>query len=194
MPLALLRANLAGALDTTESNGLSPRVGISGPVSGIEGVRLGYAEGKRAIELGHALHASDLVHFYEDYLLQDALDGCAKVGTRLIFGSLGPLFDLGETGQRLIETLDAYIKANGNFKAAAGLLDVHPNTLTYRMRQILQYTGLDVSQPDHRLQAELALRVHLMQKKGETRGSARSPQPAKKSGRPNLHRPRGIDR
>jgi sugar diacid utilization regulator len=174
MPLALLRSNLAGALESTEPNVLTPRVGISGRVSGIEGVRLGYAEGKRAIEFGQALHGSELVHFYEDYVLHDALDGCAKkVGTRLIVGSLGPLLDLGETGQRLLETLDAYVKANGNFKAAAGMLDVHPNTLTYRMRQILQYTGLDVNQPDHRLQAELALRVHLMQPKGEGRPSGR---------------------
>ncbi|MGH7856963.1 MAG: PucR family transcriptional regulator, partial [Candidatus Binatia bacterium] len=94
-----------------------------------------------------------------------ALESCAKVGERLIGGSLGPLLELGNTGQRLIETLDAYVQANANSKVASALLNVHPNTLTYRMRQIVNLTGLDVGQPEHRLRAELALRLYLMQRR-----------------------------
>ena len=181
IPVAVLRANLSEALDPAEANGAPPQIGISGLVSGIEGVRQGYQEAKRAIELGRTLQPNDSVHCYEDYILQDALDSCAKgVGARLIGESLGPLLDLGEPGQRLIETLEAYVRANGHFKQAAGILDVHPNTLTYRMRQIHRLTGLDVSRPEQRLQAELALRLHLAQRRHEP-PEPRPPAAAKKA-------------
>jgi DNA-binding PucR family transcriptional regulator len=39
-------------------------------------------------------------------------------------------------------------------------LNVHRNTLTYRLSRITEITGLDLNQPDVRLAVQLALKIH----------------------------------
>ena len=165
LPVAVLRAKLMELLEPSLAAGVPVVIGISGVVSGIEGVRQGYKESKRATEIGQMLDATNVVHFYEDYVLHDVLDSGAKPGKRLVTEVLGSLLSMGETGQRLIETLQAYFNSGLNLKVAAGSLDIHPNTLAYRMRQVHQVTGLDPGNPDQRLRTEIALQLFSMQRK-----------------------------
>ncbi len=60
----------------------------------------------------------------------------------------------------LLLTLEAFFQAHGNHTQTAELLNVHRNTLTYRMNRIAEITGLDLNQPDVRLAVHLALKVH----------------------------------
>ena len=60
----------------------------------------------------------------------------------------------------LLLTLNAFFEAHGNHTQTAELLNIHRNTLSYRMGRIAEITGLDLNQPDVRLAVHLALKVH----------------------------------
>jgi DNA-binding PucR family transcriptional regulator len=61
-------------------------------------------------------------------------------------------------GTAWVPTLRAYFDAFGDMAAAAGMVNVHPNTFRYRLRRITEIFGLDLADPDERLVAELQLR------------------------------------
>lgn len=56
------------------------------------------------------------------------------------------------------ETLRAYLDHRGDVTTAAAKLSVHPNTLRYRLRRIVEISGLDLDDPDERLVTDLQLR------------------------------------
>jgi DNA-binding PucR family transcriptional regulator len=61
-------------------------------------------------------------------------------------------------GTAWVPTLRAYFDAFGDMAVAAAAVNVHPNTFRYRLRRITEVFGLDLSDPDERLVAELQLR------------------------------------
>ena len=85
-------------------------------------------------------------------LLMELLDLAATHGEILE----GPLAALSED-QRL--TLRTWLDCHGDVAGAAERLQIHPNTLRYRVRRISEATGLDFGDPDQRLLAEVQLRV-----------------------------------
>jgi DNA-binding PucR family transcriptional regulator len=58
-----------------------------------------------------------------------------------------------------IETLTAYLDAFGDVRAAAGALDIHPNTFRYRVRRIVELAGLDLDDPVERLVTQFQLEI-----------------------------------
>jgi purine catabolism regulator len=73
---------------------------------------------------------------------------------------LGPLVDHDAAhGSALVESLRAYIEANGRWAEAAAALSVHRHTLRYRMRKISELTGRDLGDAGDRLELWLALRA-----------------------------------
>jgi len=156
--LARLRDTLSDSLNRLLGDSAEARAGISGRVSGVEALRGAYRECARAIELGAIIDPVGSIHFYDDYVLHDLFDSAPAQGDRLITQMLEPLLRLGETGERLIETLDAYLRSGQNLKTAAAALDIHRNTLTYRLEQIRRETRFDFEDPAQRLRIEAALR------------------------------------
>ena len=64
-------------------------------------------------------------------------------------------------GGNLIPTLKAYLEA-GEQQAAARRLRVHPNTLRYRLDRIREISGVDLEDPETRLNLAVALRVQAL--------------------------------
>lgn len=68
---------------------------------------------------------------------------------------LGPLHTLREHdrshGTEYVDTLYHWLRRPGDPRGAAADLRVHPNTLRYRMRKLLELSGLDLDDPDVRL-------------------------------------------
>jgi PucR family transcriptional regulator, purine catabolism regulatory protein len=58
----------------------------------------------------------------------------------------------------LVQTLRAYLET-GEQLAAARRLDIHPNTLRYRLDRIREITGAELDDPETRLNLAVALRV-----------------------------------
>ena len=65
-------------------------------------------------------------------------------------------------GSALIDSLRAYIEANGRWADAASALGVHRHTMRYRVRKIEELTGRDLSDARDRLELWLALRAYDM--------------------------------
>jgi purine catabolism regulator len=61
----------------------------------------------------------------------------------------------------LLETLRAYLE-EGEQQAAARRLQVHPNTLRYRLDRVREITGFELEDPETRLNLAVALRVHTL--------------------------------
>jgi len=67
--------------------------------------------------------------------------------------------DLRSQDPLLVKTLRAYLDSFGDVGAAARALQVHPNTVRYRVRRIEKLLGTSLSDPDVRLLFSLGLRV-----------------------------------
>lgn len=153
-----LRKALPEAVARLVDAAVAVSVGVSGRGVGARCLRSAYHECTRAIELGGLVEAKSSVHFYDDYVLHDLIDSAPEQGDRLIAQTLAPLLEQGEGGERLIETLDAYLRSGHNHKVTAATLDIHRNTLAYRLQQIGRLTQLDLEDPADRLRVEAALR------------------------------------
>jgi hypothetical protein len=74
--------------------------------------------------------------------------------------SLAPLDDLAEgPRERLRETLHAWLDRPGQVQAVAAALDVHPQTVRYRIRQLRDLFGDRLEDPEGRFELALALRA-----------------------------------
>jgi purine catabolism regulator len=74
---------------------------------------------------------------------------------------LGPL-ELSDAARRseFVRTLDAFLRAGGNHMRAARDLNVHRNTLIYRLERIQELLGgVDLEDPEARLNLQLALKI-----------------------------------
>ncbi|MFE9958970.1 PucR family transcriptional regulator [Micromonospora sp. NPDC005299] len=86
-------------------------------------------------------------------LLENPLDS-----RQVIYSALGPIL----ARPQLIETLATYLRCGLSTRATAAALDVHENTVTYRMRQITE--ALQVSGPADLVRADvlMALRARAL--------------------------------
>ena len=64
-----------------------------------------------------------------------------------------------EHGTRYIETLRAWLEAQGELGEAAARLGVHPNSVRYRLRKMGSITTLRLDAPEKRLAMIIALAV-----------------------------------
>jgi purine catabolism regulator len=75
---------------------------------------------------------------------------------------LGPLTEHDNTRKgSLVSTLRAYLET-GEQQQAASRLRVHPNTLRYRLDRIREISGVDLEDPETRLNLAVALRVQAL--------------------------------
>lgn len=138
--------------------------GISRPVQGLLALRDAYREAKDALSIAHELGDRETTTFYGDLKLYQFLlalkDKNLEHLRRFYEEALYPLAEHDDRKQgELIRTLNGFFEANGNLAKAATDLDVHRNTLVYRLEQISKLTGLDLNDADNRLILHLALKV-----------------------------------
>jgi len=105
------------------------------------------------------------VAFFGDLSLYELLLGVSDPGTLSSFCDhwLSPLSKYDERHQTdLLPTLSAYFANNGNMARTAHVLNIHRNTLVYRMARITEIIQLDMDDSNVRLNLHLALKVHKM--------------------------------
>lgn len=131
------RALLAAAAERLErTHGVSLRVGLSSVFPGLTGVPGGYAEARRALD--HATASGAPAVAVGDVPLLDLLAGSADSTSRRLVPDAARRLDAA-----LFVTLRAYADADLNVSRAAASLNVHPNTIHYRLSRVADATGLD---------------------------------------------------
>ncbi|MEQ8677572.1 MAG: helix-turn-helix domain-containing protein [Aggregatilineales bacterium] len=138
--------------------------GISRPARGLSALRESYREAKDALSISNELGDREQTTFYGDLKLYQLLLALKERNLdhmrRFYHESLRPLVDHDDRKQGdLVRTLNGFFDANGNLAKAAVDLDVHRNTLVYRLERISELTGLDLNDADNRLILHLSLKI-----------------------------------
>ena len=137
------------------------RFGVGGPEPGLEGIRRAYIEAREALEIGMGLELSGLVYRFDDLLLYHFLRSEPALLDRFVGTTLGPLIEYDERRKgELIQTLEAYFKADGSVKLTGAALFAHPHTISYRLKQVERLTGWSLQSSEDKLRLQLALRAH----------------------------------
>ncbi|MCZ4117987.1 helix-turn-helix domain-containing protein [Streptomyces sp. H39-S7] len=104
----------------------------------------------------------------EDHLLPLWLLGDPSLINQLSKKHLGPLVGLTPTQRtRLVDTLRTWLTTRGTAAQMAELLEVHPQTVRYRMRILDRAFGDQLADPDARFATEIVLRaLHLQERAG----------------------------
>ena len=96
----------------------------------------------------------------EDHLATLLLSSDTALAADLAASRLAPLAALGDGPRaRMTETLRAWLDRPGQVQAVAAELDVHPQTVRYRLRQLRELFGERLDDPEARFELALALRV-----------------------------------
>ncbi|HKR71611.1 MAG TPA: helix-turn-helix domain-containing protein [Streptosporangiaceae bacterium] len=134
---------------------------------------------RRALALGRAgmLGAGDLT-FCEDFLVELWLLADDALIDQLARRHLGALAALTSAQrQRLAETFAAWLETSGTAPEMAARLQVHPQTVRYRMRNLERTLGGQLKDPDARFAIELVLRATRLREKANEQ-AVRPPAPS----------------
>lgn len=147
------------------TNGLS--VGISNPFHKLVDIRTHYGQATDAIVYGtivaHAIDDHDLFH-YRDYAYVQLLAETDREHDLLTFchPALHRLLDYDERhGTELVETLFEYLQNASNTTRTAGMLNLHKNTLLYRLGRIRDIIGCDLTSGEDLFQFSFSYRILL---------------------------------
>jgi sugar diacid utilization regulator len=115
-------------------------VGMSTVCSGLGEVARGYQEARQAFE---AVAADGGVYaLLEQRVLDYVVDHADGTAVRMIPVAARQIL---ESNRLLTETLRAYARAEMSIRGAADTLDVHPNTIAYRLDKLSRLLGRDVA-------------------------------------------------
>jgi hypothetical protein len=138
-------------------------IGVSRLAGNLSQVARSRADADRALRVLRARDTSgqaagyQAVHF-ESLLLQVADVAAAEEQTPT--GPYQRLLDHdAEHGTELAATLRAYLDKFGDVNAASARVHVHANTFRYRLKRLVEISGLDLSDPDARLTVMLQMRI-----------------------------------
>jgi sugar diacid utilization regulator len=143
----------------------SVTAGVGRPAMGLTALRDSFQEAERALALPEALWDDTPVAFFGDLSLYELLLGIndQKQLARFSDHWLAPLSRYDDQHNTdLLPTLSAYFENNGNMARTAHILNIHRNTLVYRLGRITEILQLDMDDSNVRLNLHLALKIHRM--------------------------------
>lgn len=148
-----LRAQLAAAVEGLPA-ALGPAVVLAGCPRSAERAR-------RALDLRAAgLLPRDELVVAEEHAAALVLHADTALASELAEARLAALDDLRPGPRaRLTESLRAWLDCQGRIDETARALDVHPQTVRYRLNQLREAFGGALDDPDARFELALALRV-----------------------------------
>ncbi|MGH3373768.1 MAG: PucR family transcriptional regulator [Actinoallomurus sp.] len=141
---------------------LAVHAGLGGVVPGLAQAALSRADADRVLD---TMSGEDgAVASYADArprLLLAEILGFLGEQTRLRDSRLDRLAEYDAAhGHILVPSLLAFLNSLGDVRGAAGRLNIHPNTLRYRVRRAVEISGIALDDPVERLLAELQLRQY----------------------------------
>lgn len=158
-------AEVQRLLDTLLADDVTVHAGVGTPQPGVEGIRQTAIEARAATESAVSGHRPGVVVGFDATGLRRVLADVysSPLSRHLIAELLAPLDRQGPARSRqAILTLAAYLDAQSSPSRAAVALHLHPNAVSYRIRQITAVLGVDLADPDTRFTLHLACRARLL--------------------------------
>ncbi|OBK78397.1 helix-turn-helix domain-containing protein [Mycobacterium sp. 1164985.4] len=138
-----------------------PSVAVGSPAAGVEGFQRTHRQAQRARNVAvaagpDAMPVTSVADpgLYAGSLLCDNLDEVRE----WVHEILGPLSSATDNDARLRETLRTFLRAGASYKAAADELNLHFNSVKYRIQRAVERRGAPIDDAS-RLDVELALLV-----------------------------------
>jgi hypothetical protein len=107
---------------------------------GLAGVAVAGTEAAEVLRLALELGRPPGMYVLDDLLVELLVSRPSDAGDRLAAVLAGL-----DRGPELLETLQGYFDADLDRRSAAAALNIHPNTLDYRLKRISELTGLSTS-------------------------------------------------
>lgn len=118
-----------------------------------------YREARIALDLRQRLGVPDVCGFADLRVHSVLLDlAQQRAGQGFVQEILGPLRD--DRDGNLAEVARVYVEAGGNLNEAARRLNVHRNTMLYKLERISRLLQRDLREPDAQFAMGLAIRLH----------------------------------
>jgi DNA-binding PucR family transcriptional regulator len=140
--------------------GVGLRAAIAAPVAGLAGIAAARGEVDRVLDSAerHPISFGQVTSLAEarTTVLLDEIVTLVGTDERLVDPRIR---DLCAEDPVLSETLRVYLDSFGDVAAAAYLLQVHPNTVRYRVRRIEKLLSTSLADPEVRLVFSLGLRA-----------------------------------
>jgi DNA-binding PucR family transcriptional regulator len=140
--------------------GVELRAAIAAPVAGLAGVAAARSEVDRVLDSAerHPISIGQVTSLAEarTTVLLDEVVTMVGTDERLVDPRMR---DLRAQDPVLAETLRVYLDSFGDIAGAAQCLQVHPNTVRYRVRRIEKLLSTSLADPEVRLLFSLGLRV-----------------------------------
>lgn len=148
--------------------GRQAALAVSRPVHGVEGVAKGGCDVR---DLQPHLQWGEVVTF-ERVLFPRALMGDAEARRLFIEQRIGPLL-AAQKNEQLLQTLDVLSSTGFQLTKAAEQLDVHINTLRYRIDRLQALLGRSLDDGPLRLELQVALQFRHLEQNHECSGTGR---------------------
>jgi PucR family transcriptional regulator, purine catabolism regulatory protein len=139
-------------------------VGVGGRCTSASAIASSYAQARRALDVSQRFYPAghgDVVLF-EDLGLYRLLFhvGDAEELRGFTEQVLGALLEYDQRHNAdFVRTLAAFLDHNGNLQATARELNLHVNSVAYRMQRVQAIAALDLERSDDRLLAQVALKI-----------------------------------
>lgn len=137
------------------------KVGVGRVYKHLDNVHRSFLDAVRTIRIGKSVTNKEIVTYDElgifKILSQDYLNDELEDFYNSTIKSLVD-YDSKKTTD-LIPTLESYFKNNGNLTKISKDLYTHYNTVLYRIGRINEITGMNLDDPHHRLNLEIALKI-----------------------------------
>jgi sugar diacid utilization regulator len=138
------------------------RCGVGSPHSGPAGLLASAAEARAAVTAARAAGTTYSAVPFDSVGLRRALVEwyASDIAQDAVTTVLAPLVELGRArGERLIQTLHAYLDHQGSLTKTAEALNLHRNAVSYRIKNAFALLEVDRDNPDDLLLLQLACRA-----------------------------------
>lgn len=141
------------------ADGRGCKLGVSSPRMGVQGLKTVVHEASRALLVGRIWAPNDSFYRFEELATYDVFKGRDEIAN-FVRGVVKPFIEFDvERGTQLLQTLIVYYGESMNRKAAAHMLNIHPNTLDYRLRQAEKIATAPINSGDYGFRFQLAARL-----------------------------------
>lgn len=140
-------------------------IGIGRQYSGLLEMKYSYQEGLKAIEIGRVIKGKGNITDFEELGIYRLLYSSERSEMDEFLHEI--YFPLQHYDQEhkteLVKTLKMYFRCGGNISRIAREMYTHYNTVVYRLSRIQEIAGIDLDDPEQRLNLHVALKIALIQ-------------------------------